>query len=68
MAYRQHYYSNGVDLHDITQGYFELHPLRRPLRRLRQLVEAIAVALTILLVYAGYKRFRHRPAIEHAYT
>jgi len=69
LAYRQHYYSNGVDLHDITLGYFELfiHYVA-PSVVFAKLVEAIAVVLTLLLGYAGYKRFRHRPATEHAYT
>jgi hypothetical protein len=69
MAYRHHYYSNGVDIHDITLGYFDLFiHYTAPSVALAKLVEAIAVVLTIILAYAGYKRFKHRPATEHAYT
>jgi uncharacterized membrane protein len=69
MVYRQHYYITGVNIHDISQGYFELfiHYTVASIS-LAKLVEAIAVVLTLGLAYAGYKRFKHRPATEHAYT
>jgi 4-amino-4-deoxy-L-arabinose transferase-like glycosyltransferase len=69
MAYRQHYYIAGVNFHDISQGYRELF-LRYttwPLV-LQKLAAALMVLLALALVYAGYQRFKRRPASEHAYT
>jgi hypothetical protein len=69
MVYRQHYYIVGVNLHDISQGYRELF-LRYttwPLS-LQKLAAALMVVLAFTLAIAGYKRFKRRPATEHAYT
>jgi 4-amino-4-deoxy-L-arabinose transferase-like glycosyltransferase len=69
MAYRQHYYIAGVNLHDISQGYRELF-LRYttwPIP-LQKLAAALMVALALTLAVAGYKRFKRRAATEHAYT
>jgi hypothetical protein len=69
MVYRQHYYIKGVNIHDISQGYRELF-LRYttwPIP-LQKLAAAIMVVLALALAYAGYKRFKRRPANEHAYT
>jgi hypothetical protein len=69
MVYRQHYYIAGVNFHDISQGYRELF-LRYttwPLS-LQKLAAALMVLLALALAYAGYKRFKHRPATEQAST
>jgi 4-amino-4-deoxy-L-arabinose transferase-like glycosyltransferase len=69
MVYRQHYYIAGVNFHDISQGYRELF-LRYttwPLS-LQKLAAALMVIVALALVVAGYKRFKRRPATEHAYT
>jgi hypothetical protein len=69
MVYRQHYYITGVNFHDISQGYRELF-LRYttwPIP-LQKLAAAIMVALGLTLFVAAYKRFKRRPATEHAYT
>ena len=69
MVYRQHYYITGVNIHDISQGYRELF-LRYttwPIP-LQKLAAAIMVVLALTLAVAGYKRFKRRPATEHAYT
>jgi 4-amino-4-deoxy-L-arabinose transferase-like glycosyltransferase len=69
MVYRQHYYITGVNIHDISQGYRELF-LRYttwPIP-LQKLTAAIMVVLALTLAVAGYKRFKRRPASEHAYT
>jgi 4-amino-4-deoxy-L-arabinose transferase-like glycosyltransferase len=68
MIYQQHYYVKGVNLHDISQGYRELFvryttwPI--PLQKLSA---AIMVVLALTLAYAGYQRFKRRPATEQAY-
>jgi hypothetical protein len=68
MVYRQHYYINGVNWHDITQGYRELFlsytawPI--PLQKLA--AGALAVA-AIALAVAGYRRFKRRDPAEPAY-
>ncbi|HSY36789.1 MAG TPA: glycosyltransferase family 39 protein [Acidobacteriaceae bacterium] len=69
MVYRQHYYIKGVNIHDISQGYRELfiRYTTWPIP-LQKLAAAIMVVLALTLVYAGYKRFKRRPAPEHAYT
>jgi Dolichyl-phosphate-mannose-protein mannosyltransferase len=69
MAYRQHYYITGVNLHDISQGYRELF-LRYTTwpMPLQKLAAALMVVLALTLAIAGYKRFKRRPATEHAYT
>jgi len=69
MVYRQHYYIKGVNIHDVSQGYRELF-LRYtswPIP-LQKLAAAIMVVLALTLAYAGYQRFKRRPATEHAYT
>ena len=69
MVYRQHYYIAGVNLHDISQGYRELF-LRYttwPLL-LQKVAAALMVILALALVYAGYQRFKRRPANEPAAT
>ncbi len=68
MVYRQHYYITGVNLHDISQGYRELF-LRYTTwpMSLQKLAAAIMVVLALALAYAGYQRFKRRPASEHAY-
>jgi hypothetical protein len=69
MVYRKHYYITGVNIHDISQGYRELF-LRYttwPIP-LQKLAAAIMVVLALTLAYTGYKRFKRRPASEHAYT
>jgi hypothetical protein len=69
MVYRQHYYIKGVNIHDITQGYMDLFSrYNAPSIPLAKGVEAIAIVLTLTLAYAGYQRFKRRPATEHAYT
>jgi hypothetical protein len=69
MVYRQHYYIKGVNIHDISQGYRELfiRYTTWPIS-LQKLAAAIMVALALTLAIAGYKRFKRRPASEHAYT
>jgi hypothetical protein len=69
MVYRQHYYITGVNLHDISQGYRELF-LRYTTwpMPLQKLAAALMVVLALTLAIAGYKRFKRRPATEHAYT
>ena len=69
MVYRQHYYVTGVNLHDISQGYRELF-LRYTTwpMSLQKLAAATMVILALTLAYAGYQRFKRRPATEHAYT
>jgi hypothetical protein len=69
MVYRQHYYTKGVSIHNISQGYRELFvryttwPM--PLQRI---AAAIMVVAALTLAYAGYQRFMQRPAGEHTYT
>ena len=66
LVYRQHYYVKGVNPHDISQGYRELFvrygawPLP-----LQKLAAALMVLLALTLAYAGYQRFKRRPATEH---
>ena len=69
MVYRQHYYVAGVNLHDISQGYRELF-LRYTTwpMSLQKLAAATMVVLALTLAFAGYQRFKRRPATEHAYT
>ena len=69
MVYRQHYYIKGVNIHDISQGYRELfiRYTTWPIP-LQKLAAAIMVVLALTLAIAGYKRFKRRPASEHAYT
>jgi hypothetical protein len=68
MVYRQHYYVAGVNLHDISQGYRELF-LRYTTwpMSLQKLAAALMVALALALAFAGYQRFKRRPASEPAY-
>ena len=69
MVYRQHYYITGVNIHDISQGYRELF-LRYttwPIP-LQKVAAVLMVVLALALALAGYKRFKHRAATEHAYT
>jgi 4-amino-4-deoxy-L-arabinose transferase-like glycosyltransferase len=69
MVYRQHYYIAGVNIHDISQGYRELFVRYTtwPMS-LQKLAAALMVVLALTLAYAGYQRFKRRPATEHAYT
>lgn len=69
MVYRVHYYITGVNIHDISQGYRELfiRYTTWPIP-LQKITAAIMVVLALSLAYAGYKRFKRRPANEHAYT
>jgi hypothetical protein len=69
MVYRHHYYITGVNFHDISQGYRELFlsyttwPIP-----LQKLAAVVMVVLALTLATAGYKRFKRRAAVEHAYT
>jgi 4-amino-4-deoxy-L-arabinose transferase-like glycosyltransferase len=69
MVYRQHYYIQGVNIHDISQGYRELfiRYTTWPLP-LQKFAAAIMVLLALTLAIAGYQRFKRRPPTEHAYT
>jgi 4-amino-4-deoxy-L-arabinose transferase-like glycosyltransferase len=69
LAYRQHYYITGVNVHNISQGYRELF-LRYtswPIP-LQKLAAALMVGLALSLAAAGYQRFKRRPSTEHAST
>jgi len=68
MVYRQHYYITGVNIHDISQGYRELF-LRYTTWPIpfQKLAAAVMVVLALTLAYAGYQRFKRRPATEPAY-
>ena len=68
MVYRQHYYITGVNIHEISQGYRELF-LRYTTWSisLQKLAAAVMVVLALTLAYAGYQRFKRRPATEPAY-
>jgi len=68
MVYRQHYYITGVNIRNISQGYRELF-LRYTTwpMSLQKLAAALMVVLALTLAYAGYQRFKRRPATEHAY-
>jgi hypothetical protein len=69
MVYRQHYYITGVNIRNISQGYRELF-LRYTTwpMSLQKLAAALMVVLALSLAYAGYQRFKRRPATEHVYT
>ena len=68
LAYRRHYYVKGVNIHDISQGYRELFVRYTtwPMP-FQKLTAALLVLLALALAYAGYQRFKRRPATEPAY-
>jgi 4-amino-4-deoxy-L-arabinose transferase-like glycosyltransferase len=69
MAYRQHYYIKGVNIHDISQGYRELfiRYTTWPLS-LQQFAAVIMIVLVVALALAAYQRFERRSPTEHIYT